>query len=204
MPKTTSHVNRVIRTLQVLEAFIEVVRPRLPLALQGTRSPEDDILYVVTHASVHRLSLDATRAELDAAPSANRFREVRDAALPDRPTLQRHLNTSLRAQLPKIFRKGKRAYNLAIDLTLIPYHGQPKQDEREVARGAAKAGTTHFHAYANVSIVHDQCRYVLARMFVEKGTPMPTGAVARTRGGAITRRYRSLSATAATIVFAIY
>jgi Transposase DDE domain len=172
MPKTTIHVNRVMRTPQVLDAFIEVVRPHLPLALRGTRITEDDILYVLTHASVHRLSLDAACAELEAAPSANRFREVLGAALPDRPTLQRHLNTILRAQLPKVFRTGKRAYNLAIDLTLIPYHGQPQQDEREVARGAAKSGTTHFHAYATVSIVHDKRRYVLAMVFVEKGSPM--------------------------------
>jgi len=78
----------------------------------------------------------------------------------------------LRAQLPKVFQKGKRAYTLAIDLTLIPYHGQPQQDEREVARGAAKSGTTHFHAYATVSIVHDKRRYVLALVFVEKCSPM--------------------------------
>ena len=172
MSKPMFHVNRVIRSPQVLDAFIEVVRPHLPLALQGTRITEDDILYVLTHASVHRLSLDAACAELDAAPSANRFREVLGAALPDRPTLQRHLNTILRAQLPKVFWKGKHAYNLAIDLTLIPYHGQPQRDEREVARGAAKSGTTHFHAYATVSIVHDKRRYVLALVFVEKGSPM--------------------------------
>ena len=172
MPKTASHVNRIIRSPQVLAAFVDIVRPHLPLALQGTRITEEDVLYVLTHASVHRLSLDAACAELEAAPSANRFREVLGAALPARPTLQRQLNTILRAQLPKVFRKGKRAYNLAIDLTLIPYHGQPYQDDREVARGAAKSGTTHFHAYATVSIVHDKRRYVLALVFVDKGTPM--------------------------------
>lgn len=172
MPKTTFHVNRVMRTPQVLDAFIEVVRPHLPLTLQGTRITEEDILYVLTHASVHRLSLEAACAELDTAPSANRFREVLGAALPERLDLQRQLNTILRAQLPKVFQKGKRAYNLAIDLTLIPYHGQPQQDEREVARGAAKSGTTHFHAYATVSIVHDKRRYVLALVFVDKGSPM--------------------------------
>jgi len=158
MPKTTVHVNRVLRSSQVLAAFIGIVHRHLPLALQGTRITEEDILYVLTHASVHRLSLDAACAELDTAPSANRFREVLGAALPERPMLQRHLNRILRAQLPKVFKKGRRAYNLAIDLRLIPYHGQPQQDDREVARGAAKSGTTHFHAYATVSIVHDKRR----------------------------------------------
>jgi len=172
MPKTTMHVNRVLRSPPVLAALIDIVRRHLPLAVQNTRITEEDILYVLTHASVHRLSLDAACAELEAAPSANRFREVLGAALPERPDLQRHLNTILRTQLPKVFRKGKRAYNLAIDLTLIPYHGQPHRADCEVARGAAKSGTTHFHAYATVSIVHDKRRYVLALMFVDKGTPM--------------------------------
>lgn len=174
MPKPMFHVNRVIRSPQVLDAFIKVVRPHLPLTLHGTRITEEDLLYVLTHASVHRLSLETACAELEAAPSANRFREVLGAALPARHDLQRQLNTIVRAQLPKVFWKGKRAYNLAIDLTLIPYHGQPQQDEQEVVRGAAKSGTTHFHAYATVSIVHDQRRYVLALVFVEKGTPRVT------------------------------
>lgn len=174
MPKTTVHVNRVLRSPQVLAAFIDIIHRHLPLALQGTRITEEDILYVLTHASVHRLSLDAACRELAAAPSANRLREVLGAALPTRLTLQRQLNTILRAQLPDVFAKGQRAYDLAIDLTLIPYHGQPQHDEHEVARGAAKSGTTHFHAYATVSIVHDKRRYVLAVMFVDKGTPMVT------------------------------
>ena len=74
--------------------------------------------------------------------------------------------------MPKVFRKGNRAYTLAIDLTLIPYHGQPQQDEWEVARGAAKSGTAHIHASATVSIVPDKRRYVLALVLVEKGSPM--------------------------------
>ena len=33
---------------------------------------------------------------------------------------------------------------LAVDLTLIPYHGQPESDPKEVYRSKAKAGTSHF------------------------------------------------------------
>ena len=39
-------------------------------------------------------------------------------------------------------------------------------------RSQAKSGTTHFHGYATVSIVHDHQRYVLALRFVEKGESM--------------------------------
>ena len=174
MPKPSTKPNRVIRSPQVMEALIALVQPRLPLALQQTRITEEDLLYVLTFASVHRTSIDAACAELDQAPSANRFREVLAAALPARPRLQRSLNTILRQQLPRPLLKGKRSYVLALDVTLIPYHGQPQTDAKEVVRGAPKAGTTHFHGYATVSIVHSQRRYVVALRFLQAGESMAT------------------------------
>jgi hypothetical protein len=50
MPKATFHVNRVIHSPQVLDVFIEVVGPHLPLALQGTRITE----YVLTLVFVEK------------------------------------------------------------------------------------------------------------------------------------------------------
>jgi len=94
--------------------------------------------------------------------------------LPERTNLQRALNRILRAQTPRFVKKGKRSYYIAIDLTLIPYHGECYAEEKEIVRGEAKSGTTHFHGYATVSIVHDQQRYVLALRFVEKGESMET------------------------------
>lgn len=174
MPKPGAKPSRVIRSPQVMEALISLVRPRLPLAVEHTRITEEDLLYVLTYASVHRTSMDAACTELDQAPSANRFREVLAAALPARPRLQRGLNTILRQQLPRPLLKGKRSYVLAMDVTLIPYHGQPQTDEKEVVRGAPKAGTTHFHGYATVSIVHSQRRYVVALRFLQAGENMGT------------------------------
>jgi hypothetical protein len=95
-------------------------------------------------------------------------------ALPERTSLQRALNRILRAQTPQVVKKGKRSYYIAVDLTLIPYHGECYEDEKEIVRGEAKSGTTHFHGYATVSIVHDHQRYVLALRFVEKGESMET------------------------------
>ena len=57
-------------------------------------------------------------------------------------------------------------------MTLIPYHGECFEDEKEIVRSQAKSGTTHFHGYATVSIVPDHQRYVLALRFVEKGERM--------------------------------
>lgn len=170
MPKN----NRILRSQQVLNALIAVVGPNLPLDLQKTRITAEDIIAVLGYASANRISTEAACQELKGAPSANRLREVLVQALPDRVTLQRALNRILRAQTPRSVKKGKRSYYIALDLTLIPYHGRCYADENEIVRSQAKSGTTHFHGYATVSIVHDQQRYVLALRFVEKGESMET------------------------------
>jgi len=166
--------NRNLRSQQVLNALIAVVRPYLPLDLQNTRITAEDIIAVLGYASANRISTDAACHELKEAPSANRLREVLAKALPDRRTLQRALNRILRAQTPRFVKKGKRSYYIAIDLTLIPYHGDCYEDQNEILRSTAKSGTTHFHGYATVSIVHNNQRYVLALRFVEKGESMET------------------------------
>jgi hypothetical protein len=170
MPKN----NRILRSQQVLNALIAVVRPNLPLDLQNTRFTAEDIIAVLGYASANRVSTEAACQELKGAPSANRLREVLVQALPDRVTLRRALNRIPRVQTPRSVKKGKRSYSIALDLTLIPYHGRCYADENEIVRSQAKSGTTHFHGYATVSIVHDQQRFVLALRFVEKGESMET------------------------------
>ena len=172
MSKLAIKNNRILRSQQVLNAFITIVRAYLPLDLRNTRITAEDIIAVLGYASVHRISMDAACNELKEAPSGNRLREVLAQALPDRETLQRALNTILRSQTPRFVKKGKRAYSIAIDLTLIPYHGEHYADEKEIVRSQPKSGTTHFHGYATVSIVHDNQRYVVALRFVEKGESM--------------------------------
>ena len=164
--------NRILQSQQVLNALITIVRPSLPLDLQNTRMTAEDILSVLGYASANRIRPEAACHELKEAPSANRLREVLAKALPDRITLQRALNRILRTQTPRFVKKGKRSYYIAIDLTLIPYHGECYEDKNEIVRSTAKSGTTHFHGYATVSIVHDNQRYVLALRFVEKGESM--------------------------------
>ena len=72
----------------------------------------------------------------------------------------------------RAFRKSKKGQRLAIDLTLLPYHGKPFKNAREIFRGEAKSGTTHFHAYATLYLVHRSCRATVAVVYVQKGTPL--------------------------------
>jgi hypothetical protein len=172
MPKPNNKVTRTIRSEQVLKAFVQVVKRNLPLEMKNTRITAEDILYALAYANVNRMSIASSCQELEAAPSGNRLREVLVAALPERGEVQKALNRMFRQQLHPSLLKGKRSYSIAIDLTLIPYHGQPYQDEKEIVRSAPKSGTTHFHGYATVSIVHDDRRYVVALHFIEYGEEM--------------------------------
>jgi putative transposase len=165
-------ITRTIRSEQVLNAFMQVVRRNLPLDLKNTRITSDDILYVLAYANTHRLSIESACQELQEAPSGNRLREVLAAALPDRVSVQRAVNRMFHQQVHPSLWKCKRDFNIAIDLTLIPYHGQPYEDKKEIVRGMPKSGTTHFHGYATVSIVRDDRRYVVALRFIEYGEEM--------------------------------
>lgn len=172
MSKPTCKVTRTIRSEQVLSTFVEVVRKNLPLDLKKTHITCEDIIYALGYANVHRLSIESACQELQDAPSGNRLREVLVEALPDRTDLQRALNRMFHQQVHPSVWKCKRDFNIAIDLTLIPYHGQPYEDKKEIVRSAPKSGTTHFHGYATVSIVRDERRYVVALRFIEYGEEM--------------------------------
>ena len=174
MFKPTAKITRTIRSEQVLNGLVEVVRKHLPLDLKNTRITADDMIYALAYANVHRLSIASACQELQGAPSGNRLREVLAEALPDRTSLQRALNRMFHQQLHPSVWKCKRDFIIAIDLTLIPYHGQPYEDQKEIVRGMPKSGTTHFHAYATVSIVRDNRRYVVALRFIEYGEEMAT------------------------------
>lgn len=157
---------------QLVNALCQSLEPYLRLDLQGTRLEEADLWFVLGYASVHRTSIEASCTELTAAPSGNRVREVLKAALPEPRVLQQRLNRALRAQLPKVLLKGKRSYALALDCTLIPYHGCTEDHDPDVLRAQAKSGTHQFHGYATVSIVHDRKRYVVALCVVRPGDTM--------------------------------
>jgi Transposase DDE domain len=104
------------------------------------------------------------------APSDETARKALLATLPDYAELQRQLNDALAGHLPKTLRKHLQ--RLAIDLTLIPYHGQPFHDLDEIYRGQAKDGTSHFHASATAYVVRKGQRYTVALTGVKKGEPL--------------------------------
>src|SRR5262245_19389214 len=105
------------------------------------------VMLNVLFADCSRLvSLACAALSLATAPSRETIRKAWLAQLSTREELLRRLNNCLAANLPRYLRRCRQ--RVAIDLTLVPYHGRPMLDLAEVFRSKARDGTSHFHAYA--------------------------------------------------------
>lgn len=157
---------------QVRNALLITLGNHLPLYIQGRALDDEKVWDILIYASVNATTIEAACNELADVPSGNTVREHLGASLDATrkgvTVLESDLNGTLKSQLPAGLcrRFGRRCFEIGIDLTDIAYHGQPAQDKDEICRGKAKSGTTHFHTYATLSVVHHQKRYELALTFV--------------------------------------
>lgn len=126
-----------------------------------------NLLTVLFYAAARIISRAAACASLRDAPSDSALHAALMATLPDSAELQRRLNRALQGDLPKALRRRRQP--LAIDLILIPYHGEPLAEASEVYRGQAKSGTTHFHAYATAYVMRKGQRFTVALVSVRQG-----------------------------------
>lgn len=154
---------------QCAQALLE---DSLQLPDQGRKCRASVVLHVLLYAAARITSLFDACRRLPKAPSDDAVRRALLVGLPEICEVERRLNEALLDSLPRSLRNKNRRWRLAIDLTLIPYHGEPFIDRREVYRGEAKSGTTHFHAYASCYMVQKGRRFTLALVRVELGTPM--------------------------------
>lgn len=115
-------------------------------------------------------SIHACCERLEDLASEETIRKALIASMPEFVELLRQLNLALAGRLPQSLRR--RPQRLAIDLTLIPYHGEHFRNESEVYRSLAKQGTSHFHAYATAYVILKGQRFTVALTAVTKGEAM--------------------------------
>lgn len=147
-----------------------MLEPHMKWHDHGPKCTVTVLLQVLFYAAAQLCSVYAACSRLRAAPSDQAVRDALAALCPEAGVLEKQFNQSFAKQLPKGLKK--RPQRLAIDLTLIPYHGQPHRCSEEIYRSKAKSGTTHFHAYATCYVVHKGRRFTVAMMRVAKGTAM--------------------------------
>lgn len=130
----------------------------------------DAVLAVLVYAAARVTSLTDACARLASAPDSDIVRQRLARQVGDTDTLDRRLRGALDASLPRALRRGR--WVIAMDTTLIPYHGHPFRTADEIFRSQPKGGTTHFHCYATAYVVRHGLRFTLAILPVRGGTPM--------------------------------
>jgi hypothetical protein len=165
-----SHTDCIVTKEEVHGYANHWLSTALRLEYEGTRCTASTLLQILLIAAARMVSIFAACRDLADAPSDQTIRNALGASLPEMAELERRLNRALSTELPKALRRKRRI--IAIDLTLIPYHGQPLRHEKEIYRSSRKSGTTHFHAYGTAVVLHKGHRYTLALTHVEQGEPM--------------------------------
>jgi hypothetical protein len=130
----------------------------------------DVVIAILTYAASRITSICDACARLQNAPTDDTVLGHRAHQIGDCQTLDRRLRRLLRASLPRALRRGK--WIIALDTTLIPYHGEHFLSADEIFRSQPKHGTTHFHCYATAFVIHNGLRFTLAILPVAGGTPM--------------------------------
>jgi putative transposase len=162
--------HRILNRHQVHRSATRHLQQYVPLRDYKLKVSAQTLWAVLLVAAAGVTSIHATCGSLDGLPSEESIRKALYASMPEFAELQRQLNRALAGRLPKALRR--RPQRLAIDLTLIPYHGEPFHDPKEVYRSLAKDGTSHFHAYATAYVVLKGQRFTVALTAVAKGEPL--------------------------------
>jgi putative transposase len=162
--------HRILRRQHVHRSVTKLLQQHVPLRDHKESVTAHLLWSVLLVVAATTTSIHAACAHLDGLPCEDTLRKALYDTLPAFAELQRQLNRALAGRLPRALRR--RPQRLAIDLTLIPYHGEPSLDPNEVYRGQAKGGTTRFHAYATAYVVTRGQRFTVALLPVAKGEPL--------------------------------
>ena len=119
------------------------------------------LISLLFFAAAWRTSISDACQRLRRAPSDEAARQALLATLPRARALEARFNRAFAAQVPKGLRKRKRSHALIVDLTELPYYGEPCQHQRELRPGKAKQGTSRFHTYATVYLLSHGQRFTL-------------------------------------------
>jgi len=158
---------------EVYEMTGQTLQEVFQLDMTASQYEAQDIWDVLVAAAVERVTIETACDLLEEAPSPNTVRSIVYEMLGDETTLKEleaRVNELLVARLPR--KLLKRARPAAIDVTDIPYHGQPDEADDHVRRSQAKHGTTHFHCFGTLYVLKDHKRYTLAITLVRRSDQM--------------------------------
>jgi hypothetical protein len=159
-----------ISSREVHDRTAGAIQQHVQLTDHGPKCTASVIISILLYAASRITSIFDACQRLGAAPSDQAVRDALRETLPPIDETERRLNAGLAADLPKALQK--RRYPMALDLTLLPYHGEPYRSPEEIYRGEPKSGTSHFHAYATAYVVREGRRFTVAMTRVLYGEPI--------------------------------
>ena len=146
--------HRTLNRQQVHRSATRHLQEHVPLRDYKRKVTPVTLWAVLLVAAAELTSIHATCGRLDDIASEETIRKALYASLPEFAELPTTTQPLLAQQAACPGQPRRRlAWRLAIDLTLIPYHGEHFHDPKEVYRSQAKDGTSHFHAYATAYVV---------------------------------------------------
>ena len=158
----------------VLDFALDTLLKGVKLYINGRKCTAENVWEIILKASAGHTSVNDVCDDLVGAPNGNTVLGKVHAALPQALNqlwrLEAQLNRVLLLNVPARLLRVR--CDLALDLVLVPYHGEPAKDPEEVKRGLAREGTTHFHCYATAYMVYQNQRLTLAMTFVRKSDTM--------------------------------
>jgi putative transposase len=158
---------------RILDNTVNVLLPLFkPIDFKRRTYSVIDVIRSLMYASCNSISITQTCNALTNNPSR---RDVQHhISKLDISWLESVINRILQTRVKQttVFQQHRHQqfyhhHNIAIDLTEIPYHGEPnRKNSSEVRRGMAKSGTTHFFTYASAYVILYGRRFTIAIKYV--------------------------------------
>ncbi len=167
---TSSHKikgrNCGITVSEVTDLALNTLLEHLPISRpEGAIYDLKEIFSVILYASSHGTTIEQAARSLKDAPHPNTVGlflkplEIEE--------LEREVNSALVSRIPRGLLRGP--LEVAIDIKLIPYYGEPREGEEDfIIRSAAKDGTNTFFAYASIYVIRRKKRFTLALKAVRR------------------------------------
>lgn len=156
-----------VTSSQVYSWSLECLLKAKLLKDHGWRCTATVVLSVVLRAAARSISVSGACRDMAKGPSDQAAMTALEEGLPKTlSVLERRLNEALTGPIPRRLRR--RSWQVAIDLHLNPYYGEPQKSRNEIYYGPEKQGTKRFHAYATACIVQYGYRYTVALTWVRR------------------------------------
>ena len=135
---------------ETLESTINCLSKHISLHSEGAFDVKS-LFQILVRAASKGNTIEQTAKELKNIPSSNNIRYHLNK-VNNFDSLEKEINEALKNQIPKGLKKKRQS--MAIDINLIPYYGEPSEEEKPyICRSQAKQGTCSFYAYATLYVI---------------------------------------------------